>query len=130
MLGRIWQRSNWVNAAVLPLLGALTWSAWGGVLLAALVGLVTVHHANLHAGPAADRLLRAAWAALSLGGVAEASRSAASDQPLQLNRYWVLAALTVVGAIFGLGLLLTSLVTPATVRGWLGLLQPLANLLG
>jgi len=255
MLGKIWRRSNWVNDAVLPLLGALTWSAWGGVLLAALLDFVTDHHANLSAGlavvllllggtaaarltadwargrwallfgglaaallaewwllfwpayplwdpawvlslvqqagalapgpllvavsaafiwrhgvladwtshaevtmaftlgvlvlgvalfvtaafspvtisqltAAAVQLLLTAWAALSLAGVADASRSAADDEALPLNRYWVLAALTVVGVIFGLGLLLTSVVTPATVRGWLALLQPLTNLLG
>jgi len=254
MLGRIWQRSNWVNDAVLPLLGALTWSAWGGVLLAALASFVTDRQANLNAGPvilllllggtlagrlaerpgrrglwvillgglgaallaewwllfwpayglwdlgwvhrlavavsqlapgpfvvaigaaiawrhgviaewtshaetttgfvsgvlvlgvalfvaalfnpaavgpltlAVIQLLLAAWAALSLAGVADASHSASGDQPLQLNRYWLAAALTVVGVIFGLGLLLTSFVTPEAVRGWAALLEPLVNL--
>jgi Domain of unknown function (DUF4129) len=253
MLGRIWQRSNWINDAVLPLLGALTWSAWGGVLLAALLDFVTDHQANLNTGPAvlllllggtlagrlASRqprgwwiillgglaatllaewwllfwpayapwnlgwvyslavqvtqvapgpflvaisaalawrhgaiaewtshaemtfafvsgvlvlgvalfiaasfspatvsqltlavvqLLLAAWAALSLAGVADASHSVSGDQPLQLNRYWLVAALTVVGVIFGLGLLLTSFVTPDTVRGWAALFEPIANL--
>src|SRR5947209_3107767 len=77
MLGRIWQRSNWLNDAVLPLLGALTWSAWGGVLLAALLDFVTDHHANLNAGPAVLFLL--------LGGTAAARLAA----PLARGR-WVL----------------------------------------
>jgi hypothetical protein len=105
----------------------------GGVLVlgAALFIAAAFNSAAIGAlTAAAVQLLLAAWAALSLAGVADASRSAAGDQPLRLNRYWVLAALTVVGAIFGVGLLLTSLVTPGAVRGWLGLLQPLANLLG
>ena len=254
MLGRIWQRSNWANDAVMPLLGALTWSAWGGVLLGALLDFVTDRQANTNAGPAvlllllggtlasrqAARLARrgwwvillsglaatllaewwllfwpayalwnlgwvahlalqvsqlapgpvlvavgaaiawrhgaiaewtshtemttafvsgvlvlgvalfiaalfnpaavnpltlsvvqlllAAWAALSLAGVADASHSVTGDQPLQLNRYWLAAALTVVGAIFGLGLLLTSIVTPDAVRSWAALFEPIANL--
>ena len=253
MLGSIWRRSNWVNEVVLPLLGALTWSAWGGVVLAALLDFVTDHQSNPTAGPAllflllggtlaghlaarsargrwvivlgglagallaawwlllwpayalwdlawcyrlarqvselapgpflvafsaavawrhgavaewtshdemtaaftlgvlvlgvglvtaaafnpaavrylaapALQLLLAAWAALSLTGVADASRSATGDQSLQLNRYWLVAALTVVGLIFGLGVLLTSVVTPQTVLGWAALLQPGVNL--
>ncbi len=104
-----------------------------GVLVLGVALMIAAAFNPAAIGPltaAAVQLLLAAWAALSLAGVAEASRSADGGQPLQVNRYWVLAALTVVGAIFGLGLLLTSLVTPATVRGWLSLLQPLANLLG
>src|SRR5258708_1277913 len=57
MLGRLWQRSSWVNAAVLPLLAGLPWSAWGGVLLAALLGFVTDRQANLNAGPVVLLLL-------------------------------------------------------------------------
>jgi len=253
MLGRIWQRSNWANDAFLPLLGALTWSAWGGVLLAALLSFVTDRQANANAGPvvlllllvgtlagrlaarssrglwvillggltatllaewwllfwpayalwnlgwvfslarqisefapgpflvavsaaivwrhgvlaewtshaevtsafvsgvlvlgaalfiaaisdpaavnpltlAVVQLLLAAWAALSLAAVADASHSVAGDQPLQLNRYWLAAALTVAGVIFGLGLLLASFVTPDAVRSWAALFEPLVNL--
>jgi hypothetical protein len=255
MLGRLWQRSNWVNDAVLPLLGALTWAAWGGVLVAALLGFVTDQHANLNAGPAllllllggtvagrlAGRQARGLWvivlgglaaallaewwllfwpayapwdpgwlarlaaqvgqlapgpllvaisaalawrhgvvaewtshaemtrafflgvlvlggalfvaaayyppalggltgmvvlmlfsacAGLSLAAIADAAHSVEGDQPLQLNRYWLVAALGAVSVIFALGLLLTSFVTPQSVLAWAALFNPIAHLLG
>ena len=86
MLGKIWQRSNWVSDAVLPLLGALTWSAWLGVLLAALLDFVTDHHANLNAGPAVLCLL--------LGGTAAARLAA---RPARLP--WVLLLGGLAGAL-------------------------------
>jgi hypothetical protein len=254
MPGTTWQRWNWVEAAVLPLLGALTWATWAGIPIAALIDFVTNHQANPNAAPAvlllllggtlaarlagpspkarwyvvlagfggvlvaewwllydpayalwdphwlltlaqqvgrlslgpflvaiiaavawrhgmtanwtshdelakafvagivvlgfglvmsaafapatasqlttaAVQFLVAAWAALSLAGVADVSRTAATDDPPRLNRYWLLAVLTVVGAIFAAGLLLTSFLTPQTAAGWIAQLQPVVDLI-
>ena len=47
MPGKTWQRWNWIEAAALPLLGALTWSVWAGLPIAGLFDFVTDHHASI-----------------------------------------------------------------------------------
>src|SRR5450631_2556054 len=84
MLGRLWQRSSWVNDAVLPLLGALTWSAWGGVLVTALLSFVTDRQVSTNAGPVVFLLL--------LGGTAGGRRAARSSRGLWIILLGGLAA--------------------------------------
>jgi hypothetical protein len=253
MPGRTWRQWDWVDAAALPVLGALTWATWAGLPIAALLDFVTSHQANPSAGPVVlllliagtviarlarpltranrlivlggfiavfaaiwwllyspafalwnpqwllslarqtghlspgpflaaiiaavvwrygttvnwrshDELTRAfycgvvamgiglamaaafepatagrltiagaeflvsAWAALSLAGVADASRGVAADESPRPNRYWLIAIVTVVGGILALGLLLTDLLTPQTVAGWMEHLAPAGDL--
>src|SRR5438093_5091765 len=83
MPGTTWPRWNWIELAALPVLGALAWSVWAGLPIAALLDFVTDHHASpssggmvmllLLGGTLAARLTRplprARWPLL-LGGLA------------------------------------------------------------
>ena len=109
-----------------------TWAFMGGVVVLGAAFIIAALAAPGELGlisGAALRFIIVAWAALSLTGVSDASRSAANEHPLRLNRYWVVAALGAVGAIFALGLLVTWLVTPQSVADWIALLGPLFDLL-
>jgi len=103
-----------------------------GVLMLGLGLVFTAYVAPAEGGrwgADAVQFVVASWAALSLAGVADASHLAASGERPRLSRYWVLALVTVVGAIIALGLLLTSLLTPQTVAAWLAQLAPVGDLL-
>ena len=57
MPGTTWPRWNWIELAALPVLGALAWSVWAGLPIAALLDFVTDHHASPSSGGAVMLLL-------------------------------------------------------------------------
>ncbi len=103
-------------------IGVLALSA--GLVLAAVLAPAAAGQLVI----AAVEFVVVAWAGLSLAGVNDAARSSAVERAPRLNRYWLLAVATVVGAILALGLLLTSLPTPHTLAGLATLLQTLGDL--